>query len=127
MKTKVAKAIIILVAVSHAPRVLAGRPPESLDKWENLCLAKKIEYCQNVGKTAHNNKNNPKLLVGIKLGKITGLIWRERKSIIGYSPAIPRANIPEKIRYAPENAYYYIIDDDWPGDFIRRVDEVDPQ
>ena len=48
---------------------------------------------------------------GIKLGKITGVTWRPKGSVIGVSPAIPSAGIPESVRKSPRDAYYYIIDD----------------
>jgi len=102
-------------------------------EWENICPNPDVPYCQNVGKDAYNNsKSLSTFLRGIKLGKITGVTWRPKGSIIGYAEAIPKAGIPERIRTSPRDAYYYIINDgmlDADGKklkpFIRQCREID--
>ena len=93
--------------------------------WSNICPKPDVSYCKSVNKIAHNNSTNPPLMRGIKLGKITGVTWRPKGSIIGVSPAIPAANIPESIRTSPRDAYYYIIDDGSGKPFVRQCREID--
>ncbi len=93
--------------------------------WSNICPSPEVPYCKGVGKNAHNNSTNPPLMRGIKLGKIIGVTWRPKGSVIGISSAIPAANIPESVRTSPRNAYYYIIDDAFNKLFIRQCREID--
>ena len=93
--------------------------------WANICPKQDVTYCKGVGKNAHNNSTNPPLLRGIKLGKITGVTWRPKGSVIGVSPAIPSAGIPESVRKSPRDAYYYIIDDGSGKPFLRQCREID--
>jgi hypothetical protein len=101
-------------------------------QWKNICPDQKISYCKNVGKNAFNNATNPSLLRGIKLGKIIGVAWKPKGSVIGVSEALPKAGIPKRIRKSPRDAYYYIIDDgmlDANGKklkpFLRQCREID--
>ena len=94
-------------------------------KWTNICPKPEVPYCKSVGKNAYNNSMNPPLLRGIKVGKIVGVTWRPKGSIIGVSPAIPAAGIPESVRKSPRNAYYYIIDDGSGKPFVRQCREID--
>ncbi len=93
--------------------------------WTNICPKPDVSYCKGIGKNATNNSTNPPLMRGIKLGKITGVTWRPKGSIIGISPAIPAAGIPESIRKSPRNAYYYIINDGTGKLFVRQCREID--
>lgn len=94
-------------------------------KWNNICPDPDVSYCNNVGKNAHNNNTNPPALRGIRLGKIIGVAWQPKGSIIGYEEAIPSANIPAKSYLSPRDAYYYIIDDGWGDPFLRQCREID--
>lgn len=93
--------------------------------WTNICPKPDVSYCKGVSKIAHNNSTNPPLLRGIKLGKITGVTWRPKGSVIGISAAIPSAGIPESIRKSPRDAYYYIINDASNKPFVRQCREID--
>ena len=100
--------------------------------WQNVCPATDVSYCKDVGKYAYNNSTNSPFLRGVKLGKIIGVIWRPKGSVIGISEAIPKANIPKEIRTSPRDAYYYIIDDGIIDDkgkkipsFLRQCREID--
>ena len=93
--------------------------------WTNICPNSDISYCEGVGKNAYNNSTNPPILRGIKLGKITGVTWRPKGSVIGISIAIPSAGIPESVRTSPRDAYYYIIDDGLGKPFVRECREID--
>jgi len=119
--------LLLLVIVLVASNAYA-KPPD----WQNVCPAADVSYCQNVGEYAYNNLSNPPGLRGVKLGKIIGVIWRPKGSIIGISEAIPKVNIPKQIRTSPRNSYYYIIDDgmiDAKGKkkqpFLRQCREID--
>ena len=103
------------------PVVLYAAQPS----WQNICPKDDVPYCKNVGKNAHNNSTNPPMLRGIKLGKIIGVSWRPKGSVIGISEAIPSAGIPESVRKSPRNAYYYIIDDGSGKPFLRQCREID--
>ena len=94
-------------------------------KWQNICPNKEVPYCKDVEKNAHNNSTNPPLLRGIKVGKIIGVSWRPKGSVIGVSEAIPSAGIPESIRKSPRDAYYYIIDDGSGKPFLRQCREIE--
>lgn len=116
MKCFISSLLLILF-----PAVLyAGQP-----NWQNICPKGDVPYCKSIGKDAHNNSTNPPMLRGIKLGKITGVSWRPKGSVIGISEAIPSAGIPESIRKSPRNAYYYIIDDGGGKPFLRQCREID--
>lgn len=93
--------------------------------WTNICPKPDVSYCKGIGKNAHNNESNPPLLRDIKLGKIIGVTWRPRGSVIGVSKAIPSAGIPEIVRKSPRDAYYYIIDDGSGKPFVRQCREID--
>ena len=93
--------------------------------WTNICPTPEVPYCKGVGKNAHNNSLKPPLLRGVRLGKILGVAWRPKGSVIGIAPAIPSAGIPQQIRTSPRNAYYYIIDDGSGRPFLRQCREVE--
>jgi len=93
-------------------------------KFEDICSSRNVEYCRNVGKNAYNNSKNPKLLRNIKLGKIVGVTWKKRGSVILIEDAIPKYNIAEERYFAPKDAYYYIIDYGGGEYFLREVDEI---
>ncbi len=93
--------------------------------WTNGCPKPDVSYCKGVGKDAYNNSTNPPLMRGIRLGKITGVTWRPKGSIIGISEAIPSAGIGETIRTSPRDAYYYIVDDGSGKPFVRQSREID--
>lgn len=93
--------------------------------WTNICPKPDVPYCKGVGKNAHNNSTNPPVLCGAKLGKIIGVAWRPKGSVIGVSEAIPSAGIPESVRTSPRDAYYYIIDDGSGKLFVRQCREID--
>lgn len=121
MKGKKMKWSIIIVSILLlATTTYAGQP-----KWHNICPQNDVPYCKSVGKNAHNDFTNPPLLRGIKLGKIIGVCWRPKDSVIGVSEAIPSAGIPEEVRTSPRNAFYYIIDDGSGKPFLRQCREID--
>ncbi len=93
--------------------------------WTDICPNLDVSYCKGVGENAHNNSTNSPLLHGIKLGKIIGVTWRPKGSLIGVSAAIPAANIPKSIRKSPRDAYYYIINDASNKPFVRQCREID--
>ena len=90
-------------------------------KWSNICPDPGVIYCKNVGKDAYNANYEPKDII---LGKITGVAWRPKGSIIGISEAIPKARILEEIRTSPRDAYYYIIDDGFGKPFVRQCRDI---
>ncbi len=94
-------------------------------RWQNICPQDDVPYCKNIGKNAYNNSTNPPLLRGIKLGRIIGVSWRPKGSVIGISEAIPSAGIPESVRKSPRDVYYYIIDDGSEKPFLRQCREID--
>ena len=99
------------ITVLSTSSVKIDQQPE-LD-WKNVCDgpdSTSVSYCRNVGKDAYN-ATGAVILREVKLGRIIGVCWRPTGSIIGYSPAIPAANIPAETRKSPRDAYYYIIDD----------------
>lgn len=91
----------------------------------NVCPKPDVPYCDGVGKNAYNNSTNPPALQGIKLGKIVGVTWRPKGSVIGISEAIPAAGIEEEVRTSPRDAYYYMIDDGGEKLFVRQCREID--
>lgn len=105
--------------------LLATNTYSDQSTWYNICPNKDVPYCKSVGKNAHNNFTNPPLLRGIKLGKIIGVCWRPKGSVIGVSEAIPSAHIPKEVRTSPRNGFYYIIDDGGGKPFLRQCREID--
>ena len=114
------KILFLLTALSLSFASNATSP-----NWTNICPKPDVSYCKGVNKNAHNNSTNPPLMRGIKLGKITGVTWRPKGSVIGISAAIPAAGIPESIRKSPRDAYYYIINDGSGKPFVRQCREID--
>jgi hypothetical protein len=92
-------------------------------EWTNICPDPSNYYCKNVGKTAYDAEW-PKRFGDVRLGKIIGVAWRPKGTVIGISKAIPKARIPQEIRLSPRDAYYYIIDDGWGEPFLRQCREV---
>lgn len=104
---------IILVIIIFASPVQA-------DGWTSVCGDPDYSYCNycdNVGKSALNNFTNPSALRGVKIGKIVGVAWRPKGSVISPSGA-------SSVRVSPRNAFYYIIDDGW-GKLLRQCREID--
>ena len=112
--------VTILLVLLPFTALCVGQP-----KWTNICPDPGVPYCKDVGKDAYNNTTNPPLLRGIKVGKIVGVSWRPKGSVIGISEAIQKAGIPEEIRTSPRDAYYYIIDDGSGKPFLRQCREID--
>ena len=115
------KRILTLIWLLSLPVYSMSAQPD----WKNICPDHSVSYCKGVGKNAHNNSTNPPALRGIKLGKIVGVAWRSKGSVIGISPAIASAGIPESVRTSPRDAYYYIIDDGGGKPFLRQCREID--
>ena len=112
--------IVIMISLALSSFVFATQT-----NWQNICPKDDVPYCKNINKNAHNNSTSPPLLRNIKVGKITGVSWRPKGSVIGVSEAIPSAGIPESIRTSPRDAYYYIIDDGSGKPFVRQCREID--
>lgn len=110
--------LVFLIMILSIKTVVSGQ----ID-WQNICPDPSNHYCKNVGKIAYN-ATGPLSMRDIKLGKIIGVAWRPEGSLIGYSPAIPKAGISEEIRLSPRNAFYYIIDDEWGKPFLRQCREI---
>ena len=87
-------------------------------QWDDVCLNSGApSFCDNVGKDAYeSNKKAPKARK-TRLGKITGVTWKEKDNII--------AVLGDKIKTAREDAYYYIIADYFGDPFLRQCSEVD--
>ncbi len=101
------------------------------NSWKNVCPDPDICYCKNVGKTAYN-AFGPEAAKHVKLGKIIGVAWRPKGSVIGYSTPPPEAGLPRKTHLSPRDAYYYIIDElvagclkgKMPPPFLRQSREI---
>ena len=105
--------------------VLLIVPPIVLAKWHNICPADPSNlYCKDVGKNAYNNHTNPPLLRGIEVGKIIGVAWRPKGSVILIEPAIPKAGLSQRIWLSPRDAFYYIINGRGKP-FLRQCREID--
>lgn len=104
MKSKVFSCLAIVVFLSTIALAADTSP------WTDVCPNSDIPYCKNGGKTAYN-AFGPKVLRDVKLGKIIGVAWRSKGSVIGYSKPIPEAGLPGETCLSPRDAYYYIIDD----------------
>jgi hypothetical protein len=92
-------------------------------EWQNICPDPSNYYCKDVGKSAYNAAG-PQIMREIKLGKIIGVTWRPKGSIIGISPAMPKVGLPQQIRLSPRDSFYYIINDEWGEPFIRQCREI---
>ena len=112
--------LAVLLLISIPLSAFAGQ-----SNWTNICPKSDVPYCSGVGKHAYNNSSSPPLLRGVKLGKIIGVSWRPKGSVIAVSEAIPQAGIPEEVRTSPRDSYYYIIDDGGGRPFLRQCREID--
>ena len=81
----------------------------------NVCVdaEARVDYCNNVGKTAVNWAGVPDALKGLELGKIIGVVWRQKGSLISSDG-----------RTSPRNAYNYVIDDGLGKPFLRQCREI---
>ena len=113
---------LIILSVSNsysATKMKKYQNPEKV--WVNHCKSNDcFGYCENVGKKA---VNYPRIFDN-ELGTIIGVCWRPKGTLIGISEAIPSVGIPEEIRIAPENSFYYIIFDGYYKPFLRRCREI---
>jgi hypothetical protein len=101
---------IIFVAVFLIPSFILAVDKGS---WDNLCPDQGIYYCKNVEKSAYPGYGSPAGLKGVRLGKIIGVAWKNKGSIIGQG------------RTSPRNAYYYIIDNGAGDLFLKQCREID--
>lgn len=87
--------------------------------FESVCEKGHKKYtnlCENVGKRAKSIKNMT-AINNADYGKIVGVAWRQRGSIISSSG--------QDQRYSASNSYYYIISGDKRGYyFLRIVSEI---
>lgn len=117
---KILTSFIILFFLSPLSHATDEKP------WENLCPNPDIFYCKNVDKTAYHGQSSPPHLKGRKLGKIIGVAWMPKGTIIGYEKQIPEAGIPRKALLSPRSAFYYIIfDEGWNREFLRPCLEIE--
>lgn len=116
----------ILISILFLFAITSFGYAANTDPWQNVCPDASIVYCKDAGKYAHNGPGSTPALKGIKLGKIIGVAWRPKGSIIGYSKPIPEAGIPGSTRLSPRDSYYYIIDDgSKEPPFLRQCREID--
>ena len=85
--------------------------------WKNVCPSASVSYCSNVGKNAYEKPSESSSRKGIKLGKIVGVSWKEKGTIVGFSK--------NKASTAPEDAYYYIVTDIWGESFLKPCEEIE--
>lgn len=109
--------LLILIsgcAITNTGRSQVKTSQERENPWHNVCPNSTCAiYCEKVGKDAYNAYSEPK---NVKLGKIEGVAWRPKGSII----SVPGGTC----RTSPRNAYYYIIDDGWGTPFLRQCREI---
>ena len=88
--------------------------------WANVCPDPEVSYCRDLGKDAYNATGS-RVLRNVRLGKIIGVAWRPRGSVVSL-PGFP-------VRTSPRNAYYYIIDDGAGSAkaFLRQAREIAPR
>lgn len=116
------KKLFLISVMFTTPVAFAADAP-----WGNQCPDADILFCDHVGKTAFNATGTA-VMKDIPLGKIEGVIFRPAGSLLGISEAIPDAGIPEQIRTAPEDGWYYIINDSQDTEpFLRWAREIQPR
>lgn len=111
---KIAAAVIIIVpAIGYMTYYTMNA--ENIP-FETVCVDGNSKFnedlCANVGKRAHSIKN----MLGINdtdYGKIVGVAWRQRGSII--------SSQGQEMRYSASNSYYYIISGDKKGYYFLRI------
>lgn len=102
------KIVLILIILTLIPTASYG--------WINICLQNKLNpYCKDVGKDAYNATGSI-ILKDIRLGRIIGVIWRPKGSLISNTS-----------RISPRSAFYFIIDDGFGPKkaFLRECREID--
>ncbi len=113
------KLFFFLVVLALLPAGLTGQRQPS--RWVNICTQDPdaTSYCRDVGKSAYNSFGAQALRL-VQLGKIVGVAWRPRGSIIGMSS-------DGQVRTSTRSAYYYIIDDGGEQRFLRQAREISVQ
>ncbi|MBU1112905.1 MAG: hypothetical protein KKH93_03385, partial [Candidatus Omnitrophica bacterium] len=109
------KFLLIFVAVIILCQLLVFA--EEQPRWQDICKGSKNPYCVSVDKAAYNNDSHPIPLRGIFLGKISGVVWKEKGEVV--------SNAGEAQKLAPQNAYYYIIDNQISQPFLKLSSEVE--
>lgn len=86
-------------------QAIYDREPDWLDL--NVCPKPDVNYCKNMGREAYAND----LLVGgnFTYGKIKGVIWRSKNSIVRIYGGSLDLGIEPEIYRASSAAYYYIV------------------
>ncbi len=99
-----------------AHQAIYDQEPEWFDI--NVCPKPDVGYCKNIGKKAYLESSmigdgNEKFsgALTIKYGKIYGVIWRSKGSIIEVYPGDIKWDRDPRIFRAPKAEYYYIIKD----------------
>ena len=108
-----------LAPISVAAIALSTIAPvtaQTKSNWQNICPSEIAQpYCDNIGKSAYNAQGT-RIMRSVKLGKIIGVAWRPKGSLVGQNPT----------RTARRDAFYYIIDDGYGPQysFIRMAREI---
>ena len=113
MKNTKVLLILVLAIICGGYFALAEQAP----RWQNICKGSSNPYCVAVGKTALNNDTHPIPLRGLLLGKIIGVVWKQKGEIV--------SNAGESERVAPKNDYYCIIDNEISEPFLKLCSEVE--
>jgi len=110
-----------LAQTRKAHQAIYDQEPEWFDI--NVCPKPDVGYCNNIGKIAYLEdsmiKGDGVMFTGamtIRYGKIYGVIWRSKGSIIEIYPGDVKWDRDPRIFRAPKAEYYYIIKD---GDQLK--------
>jgi len=110
-----------------AHQAIYNQEPEWFDI--NVCPKPDVGYCNNIGKIAYLEDSmigdGDKKFTGamtLRYGKIYGVVWRSKGSIIEIYPGDVKWNRDPIVFRAPKAGYYYIIKD---GDKIKIKPSAD--
>ena len=112
------RAFALVLAVG-IPTIAYAACPTGITGWGNICPHDAAKsYCDNVGKIAHN-RFGPPLMRTVQVGKIIGVWWRPKGSLIS-------APGSQYDRTSPRDAFYYVIDDGAGPEcaFLRQAREI---
>ena len=102
-----------ILLLPKIPYATAQDKPE----WRSICPDSRVSYCLNVGKPAYSKPANRYADEPKYLGRIVGVTWKEKDTVIKV--------LPKKVKTASEDAHYYIIDDGWNEPFLEKCQKVD--
>ena len=111
------KAIIVGLVLFIFPGALFA-----LEGVENICPNEAVRYCEDIGRDAYNNEDNPPYLQGKRIGRIIGVSRTAQKKLQDSSKM---GGVDDAPSIGEVYDYFYIVDDGTGNRLQRACEEID--